>query len=68
MICAINTKNLDNEEDEFYEKLKEKERSFKIKKLPKAKLREIEKSIGGLKLTENDLKRIKNTKGEKKEE
>ena len=61
MINFTNKKNSDNEEDEFYNKLKEKKRSFEIKRLPKEKLDEIEKSIGGLKLTEDDLKHIKNT-------
>ena len=68
MINFTNKKNSDNEEDEFYNKLKEKKRSFEIKRLPKEKLNEIEKSIGGLKLTEDDLKHIENTKKKKDEE
>ncbi len=68
MINFINKKTSDNEEDEFYNKLKEKKRSFEIKRLPKEKLDEIEKSIGGLKLTEDDLKHIENTKKKKEEE
>lgn len=68
MINFINKKTSDNEEDEFYNKLKEKKRSFEIKRLPKEKLDDIEKSIGGLKLTEDDLKHIENTKKKKEEE
>ncbi|GAH84156.1 unnamed protein product [marine sediment metagenome] len=68
MINFTNKKNSDNEEDEFYNKLKEKKRSFEIKRLPKEKLDEIEKSVGGLKLTEDDLKHIENTKKKKEEE
>lgn len=68
MINFTNKKNSDNEEDEFYNKLKEKKRSFEIKRLPKEKLAEIEKSVGGLKLTEDDLKHIENTKKKKEEE
>lgn len=68
MINFTNKKNSDNEEDEFYNKLKDKKRSFEIKRLPKEKLDEIEKSVGGLKLTEDDLKHIENTKKKKEEE
>jgi hypothetical protein len=60
-------KNFDKEEDEFYDKLKKKKKSFEIKKLSKSKLNEIEKSMGGLKPTENDLKRIDRVKKSQEE-
>jgi len=59
-------KDSDDEEDEFYDELKKQNKSFEIKKLSKKKLNEIEKSMGGLKPTEDDLKRIK--KAEKRQE
>jgi len=68
VINFTNKKTSDNDDDEFYNKLKEKKRSFEIKRLPKEKLNEIEKSVGGLKLTEDDLKHIENTKKKKEEE
>ena len=61
-------KNSDDEEDEFYNQLEKKKRRFEIKKLSKAKLEEIEKSMGGLKPTENDLKRIESAEKRQEEE
>ena len=67
MIKFTKNADSDNNEDEFYNKLREKKRSFDIKRLPKEKLDQIKKSLGGLKLTEDDLKHIEETKKNKEE-
>ena len=52
--------------DVYFNRVEKKKRRFEIKKLSKAKLEEIEKSMGGLKPTENDLKRIESAEKKKR--